>query len=360
MRAPRSPTGALAVLLAACGGAASAATDPVAGDGRYRTPVFTAATTTTALAYGASVPFGGSTAAPLRLDLYEPAGDTAAARPVLVWIHGGGFVSGTRTDGQIPTLARALALRGYVSVSISYRLRTPVQVAADPTGTIRDAVHDARAAVRWVRANGRAYRLDTARVALVGSSAGAITALVSTYDQSLGEGASGSPGFSSRVRTVVDFWGEPAAGRRHAAAGGRAAAPDLSRDGRHDGPVRRGRAAGRAGDAGRGAASARHIDRAGACGVEQRAAVPRGDDGVLRAVAAPLRRPTRRRRHRRGYQTSWMKLNSSCASACVRSGRGSPSVGNHRRFVRRTHGCDRVGRMSHPTSTPGATSSRDA
>lgn len=197
---------ALAVCLA-CGEGSPIEADEPASRQRYVDTVFASATTLTGIPYGASVPFGSTTSAPLLLDLYEPAGDTAAARPVLVWIHGGGFVSGTRTDGQIPRLARSFALRGYVSVSISYRLRTPAGFNSDQTGGIRDAVHDARAAVRWVRANSRQYRLDTARVAFVGSSAGAITALLGTYDQSLGEGSSGNPGYSSQVKTVVDFWG---------------------------------------------------------------------------------------------------------------------------------------------------------
>lgn len=174
---------------------------------RYRDTVFTATTTQTNIPYGASVPFGASAPAPLLLDLYTPAGDTASSRPTLVWIHGGGFVSGTRTDGQIPRLARSMALRGYVSVSISYRLRTPAAFNADPTGAIRDAVHDARAAVRWVRANATALRLDPARIAFAGSSAGGITALFGAYERAWGDGTSGSPGYRSDVRTVVDFWG---------------------------------------------------------------------------------------------------------------------------------------------------------
>lgn len=174
---------------------------------RYLDTVFTATTTQTGIQYGASLPFGGTLALPLLLDLYSPEGDTAMARPVLVWIHGGGFVSGTRTNGQIPRLARSMALRGYVSVSISYRLRSPSGFNTDPAGTIRDAVHDARAAVRWVRANSDALRLDPSRIAVVGSSAGGTTALFAAYDDAWGAGESGNPGISSDFRAVVSFWG---------------------------------------------------------------------------------------------------------------------------------------------------------
>lgn len=214
MRYTRSTLVAVSIVaaLGACASSTTVPPDDVRGDTRYVDTVFNAATTQTGIAYGASVPAGGTSASPLLLDLYTPTGDTAAARPVLVWIHGGGFVSGTRTDGQIPRLARSMALRGYVSVSISYRLRSPSAFNADPTSGIRDAVHDARAAVRWVRANSVALKLDTTRIAVVGSSAGGVTALFAAYDDAWGEGASGNPGFSSDFVAVVSFWGSlPAA-----------------------------------------------------------------------------------------------------------------------------------------------------
>ncbi len=198
---------AIFVAFAGCDTSPVVPVDAPRGGTRFLDTVFTAATTQTGIPYGAAVPFGSTSAAPLLLDVYAPAGDTASARPVLVWIHGGGFVSGTRTAGQIPRLARSLALRGYVSVSISYRLRSPEAFNADATSAIRDAVHDARAAVRWVRANSDALRLDPARIAFVGSSAGAVTALFGAYEEAWGEGDSGNPGFSSEVRVVVDFWG---------------------------------------------------------------------------------------------------------------------------------------------------------
>jgi acetyl esterase/lipase len=102
-------------------------------------------------------------------------------------------------------LAQRMARRGYVTASISYRLRTEAQLFADPTSTIRDAVDDAKAAVRWLRSQAVTYRLDTARVAIGGASAGGFTALGVAYLP--GEGSSGTPGGSSRVRAVASFWG---------------------------------------------------------------------------------------------------------------------------------------------------------
>ena len=195
------------VVLAGCESTPVVPSEDPPGNTRYLDTVFTATSTQTGIPYGASAIFGDSMASPLLLDLYAPSEDTAAARPVLVWIHGGGFVSGTRTAGQIPRLARSMALRGYVSVSISYRLRSPGERAADPGNTVRDAVHDARAAVRWVRANSAAHRLDPTRIAVIGSSAGAVTALFAAYEDAWGEGESGNPGVSSDVQAVVSFWG---------------------------------------------------------------------------------------------------------------------------------------------------------
>lgn len=209
MKASRPFSFALVVLIAfvGCDNSPSAPVNPPVADTRFLDTVFTGTTVQAGIQYGASVPFGGTSPAPLLLDLYSPAGDTASARPVLVWMHGGGFVSGSRSSGEIARLASAMALRGYVTVSISYRLRTPAAFNADQMGGVRDAVHDARAAVRWVRANSAERRFDPARIAFVGSSAGGVTALFGAYEEAWGEGESGNPGLSSEVKAVVNFWG---------------------------------------------------------------------------------------------------------------------------------------------------------
>jgi acetyl esterase/lipase len=181
--------------------------DDTTGPVRYLDEVFTGIDETPGIAYGSAVWFGDTDRTPLTLNLFEPAGDTEQARAALVWIHGGGFVAGSASQTQITAVAEAFTRRGYVCVSINYRLRTAAEFSDQPTDTIRDAVHDGRAAVRWMRANAATYRIDPDRIGIGGGSAGAITSLGVAYADQFGEGDSGSAGFSSDVRAVVDFWG---------------------------------------------------------------------------------------------------------------------------------------------------------
>ena len=175
----------LAGLIAAPAGAQDAA--PEGGSsGRYTDFVFSSVTTSTATYATAPALVGGAPTA-LRLDIYRPAGDTLAARPAIVWIHGGGFVGGTRAD--MATVATAYARRGYVAFSIDYRLDrcsrcgavqdgvTDPQVVARCAAVMEAAQEDALDAIRWVRDHATTYRIDTTRVAVAGSSAGAITAI---------------------------------------------------------------------------------------------------------------------------------------------------------------------------------------
>jgi acetyl esterase/lipase len=106
----------------------------------------------------------------LQLDLFRP---RSADRPLpaIVCIHRGGWQSGNRLNHG--HLAKALAARGFVAVSISYRLsckaKFPVQI------------HDAKAAVRWLCANAKQWGIDPDAIGTTGLSAGGhLTALLAT------------------------------------------------------------------------------------------------------------------------------------------------------------------------------------
>lgn len=174
---------------------------------RYRDAVFSTVDVTTGLAYGQATTQAGASQT-LLLDLYQPAGDTVQARPAIVWIHGGAFRQGSRTSPEIVDEATRFAEKGYVSVSISYRLSATgcIPLTAACLQSIVDAKHDAQAAVRWLRANADTYRIDPTRIAAAGTSAGAITALNVGYDP-VDVGTSGNPGHDSSVRAAVSFSG---------------------------------------------------------------------------------------------------------------------------------------------------------
>ena len=119
--------------------------------------------------------------------------------PVVLCIHGGGFRAGSREGYN--ALCLKLAQQGFVAATASYRLAPNYQFPA--------AVHDVKAAVRWLRANARKYNLDPPRIGVTGSSAGGhlvqflgVTAGVPEF-----EGSGGNPEQSSAVTCVVNVYG---------------------------------------------------------------------------------------------------------------------------------------------------------
>jgi para-nitrobenzyl esterase len=181
------------------------------GDGqlRYRDQVFSGVSVTKDLTYGSATGRDGNPET-LKLDLYQPTGDTITQRPAVVWIHGGGFTMGDKSAGA--ARASYLARRGYVVVSINYRLLSPTGCGGNPNPTptcVEAAIgaqHDAQAAVRWLRANASTYKLDTTRIAAAGASAGAVTSLLVDW-RAEDPGDSGNPGPSSKIRAAVSISG---------------------------------------------------------------------------------------------------------------------------------------------------------
>jgi para-nitrobenzyl esterase len=174
---------------------------------RYRDAVFSGVTTTRDVAYGSAVDQQGRTVT-LVLDAYAPTGDTLSERPVIVWVHGGSFAFGNKTSPEIVEEATTFARKGFVNVSINYRLSENgcTTVTAECVTAIVDAKHDAQAAVRFLRAHADDYGVDAGRIAIAGTSAGAITALNVGYGPE-DVGDSGNPGFASTVRAAVSLSG---------------------------------------------------------------------------------------------------------------------------------------------------------
>ncbi|MEM8954423.1 MAG: alpha/beta hydrolase [Verrucomicrobiota bacterium] len=131
----------------------------------------------------------------LQLDLYRPKESEGDVLPAIVCIHGGGWWKGDRRSHG--NLAKALAARGYVAVTISYRLSGEKMFPA--------AIEDCKAAVRWLRANADEYGIDPERIGAIGLSAGGhLTALLATsggVEELEGEG--GNAGERSDIQAAV-------------------------------------------------------------------------------------------------------------------------------------------------------------
>ena len=135
----------------------------------------------------------------LRLDAFFSKKNPQNPRPAILIIHGGGWRTGNRAQ-HLP-LAQHLAALGYVCFTPEYRLSTEALYPA--------AAHDLKAALRWVRANAKKYKIDTNRIATVGFSAGGqLSALLGTTGNNPAyEGTSGNMGHSTKVNAIVDIDG---------------------------------------------------------------------------------------------------------------------------------------------------------
>ena len=133
----------------------------------------------------------------LQLDLYLPKGRTKAT-PAIIFIHGGAWKSGKRSDMKFYCVK--FAEKGYVTATVTYRLMDEAPFPA--------AVQDVKCAVRWLRANAAKYQIDPEHIAVSGNSAGGHLSMMIGYsnDPSL-EGSGGNNNVSSRVCAVINFYG---------------------------------------------------------------------------------------------------------------------------------------------------------
>jgi len=126
---------------------------------------------------------------PLDLDVYTPYFDNQQKRPLIFYVHGGGFMDGKRDDPGIKLFCKKLAQHGYVAASISYRLtRKGTETgfgcdcpAIDKRNTFNNAVEDLQDATFFMIKNRDQMGIDPQKIILSGSSAGAETVLNTAY-----------------------------------------------------------------------------------------------------------------------------------------------------------------------------------
>ena len=198
-------------------------------DGRYYDELFSVKTTSN-IPFGRNAEFDGDSI-DLLMNVYEPDGDNFARRPLLVFAFGGSFTAGTRFSPDILTLCDRFAKRGYVTATIDYRLGFENGNDSDTNqfkALIR-GIQDMKAALRFFykdASTANDYRIDTTQIFAGGVSAGAFIALnhgyfkdsiftnpppdwvQGAYDEVGGiEGQSGNPGYSTKVKGVINLCG---------------------------------------------------------------------------------------------------------------------------------------------------------
>jgi len=173
-----------------------------------------------------------SSVMPLLMDSYVP-NNNSQNRPVLILIHGGGFIGGTKQQDPLVAMANYYAARGFVVFSIDYRLKddkgTVPQEWIDAYSDIvttypgqllaaYPAHRDAKAALRWIVANAHNYNINTDYITIGGGSAGAtasigigVSDLVDYKDElSINDDntlSSTNLSETYEVKTILDFWG---------------------------------------------------------------------------------------------------------------------------------------------------------
>jgi acetyl esterase/lipase len=135
------------------------------------------------------------------LDIYLPA-EGKGPFPVIVYVHGGGWEVSDKRSTEIEPVLKAGLAHGYGVVSVNYR---PASEALFPA-----QIKDVKAAIRWIRANGKKYELNPAKIGAWGSSAGGhLAALLGTTGsvKEFDDAGLGNPKESSSVQAVVNVSG---------------------------------------------------------------------------------------------------------------------------------------------------------
>ncbi|HEV8544304.1 MAG TPA: alpha/beta hydrolase, partial [Verrucomicrobiae bacterium] len=132
----------------------------------------------------------------LKLDLYLPA--ASQRKPLIVWVHGGAWRSGSKAEMPLGELVK----EGYPAASVEYRL--------SPVAKFPAQIHDIKAAIRFLRAKAQEFNIDATRMVIAGGSAGGhLAALVgvTNHDHELEGTIGGNLDQSSAVQGIISYFG---------------------------------------------------------------------------------------------------------------------------------------------------------
>ncbi|SFT11128.1 alpha/beta hydrolase [Mucilaginibacter polytrichastri] len=153
-------------------------------------------------------------------DLYTPHDDNIKKRPLIIWMHGGGFLFGSKDAKGIKLWSNTFAQRGYVCAAINYSMSKKSPIFGFSTSDLQKsayyAVLDLKQAIAYFKSNADKYGIDTNKIILGGNSAGGIMALQTAYtnNEQLAEqvgitksDADAHPTEFIKIAAVVNFWG---------------------------------------------------------------------------------------------------------------------------------------------------------
>ena len=149
---------------------------------RYKYPIFNDVTVHKDVKYGEgqvwNIPYNNTD---LYMDIYEPTNDTVSKRPLMIWVHPGGFLTGEKEAEDMVALCDSFARRGYVTVSIDYRKGFNPLSSTSAERAVYRGTQDARSAIRFMKEYRNVYGIDTNYTFIGGSSAGGFSALHTAY-----------------------------------------------------------------------------------------------------------------------------------------------------------------------------------
>jgi len=129
------------------------------------------------------------------MDIWFPVGDTMTKRPLILFVHGGGFISGSKDNDDMQYLADTFAHYGYVTASMNYRINLNAASTSSVERAIWRATQDGSATIRFLKHSANTYGIDTNRIFLWGSSAGTFLGLSLLYCSDQERPSSANSGF---------------------------------------------------------------------------------------------------------------------------------------------------------------------
>lgn len=165
-----------------------------------------------------------------KMDIYQPQGDTHAKRPLLIYIHGGAFYAGDKATPDCVDFCTHFAKKGYVAVSVDYRLANPLLFIANRSvqlDAVLKTMADVKSAIRYFSkdaATANTYKIDSNAVFIGGYSAGGVAALHTAWITDTAEldnelqnilksgiktlnGDAGNNGYSHKVKGIFSLAG---------------------------------------------------------------------------------------------------------------------------------------------------------